>query len=472
MVVKVGDRVLVTEGEWAGCTGIVYAVSCRGFGELAGVGVRLDNVYIGGKQYGLWCNGNQVKEVLPEKVAPVAKAISPSPGYRILEDHEVTKATDQRSYLDTWCQPVSWKELPNPKMIGKRVGDVRQEKPWSNIVIQRRIEWPRFIIHNSRKRAWFIRLDPDGSARNISLFDNKISYRYIEWHETNQQRLASGVWIEVPEAEAMKFGGDTPVAWLPPDPGNGYRLLEVGETDDTSDEYWDSVNREWSRVGMGAIVITKDHVLDPADIRSYWVRRKINRADVSSVTVGDAYDKVADNDKVQKGDQVFSWLSDDSGVWIEAGSSVGFTPLENADLYERPTLWRRLKGTRYYIPDGVRAKSFAYAVRTGNHVVVYEHDGKERVQPLMNWTYTNDEAVSQGVWIEVSEAVAKARVKTSVLPLTECVPVDLWVTHRVDSEGGDWPIRCSKQGEIVPNWFKIQWNQKFGFFVEVPREGR
>jgi ribosomal protein L24 len=133
----------------------------------------------------------------------------------------------------------------------------------------------------------------------------------------------------------------------------------------------------------------------------------------------------------------------------------------------------------YYIPGPSRDKMFAYAVRDGDLVSIYEFYGSRRDQAFLNWAQHLQDA-----WIAVSKSEALSRVnKPAEVPKSvdemvpafegpivavKRVPIDLWVTYRVDSEGGDWPVRCTRAGETLQNWKKIQMDGNGDLYIEVP----
>lgn len=72
---------------------------------------------------------------------PFFKHVEPGEGYRLLEPHEVTLPTDERTYSDNRLS--GWNVLSecNSDMVGKRLSDVRAKHlSWDNIVIRRKIE--------------------------------------------------------------------------------------------------------------------------------------------------------------------------------------------------------------------------------------------------------------------------------------------------------------------------------------------
>jgi hypothetical protein len=51
----------------------------------------------------------------------------------------------------------------------------------------------------------------------------------------------------------------------------------------------------------------------------------------------------------------------------------------------------------------------------------------------------------------------------------ERIPVRLWVTHRLPTEHGDWPVRASVGNPDLPGWHEIVSDCNGGFRVEVPK---
>lgn len=74
---------------------------------------------------------------------PFFKEVHAEAGYRLLEPHEVTLATDERAYSDN--RMSGWNVLSecNPGMVGKRLCDVRaMHASWDDIVVRRKVVQP------------------------------------------------------------------------------------------------------------------------------------------------------------------------------------------------------------------------------------------------------------------------------------------------------------------------------------------
>ena len=73
-------------------------------------------------------------------------------------------------------------------------------------------------------------------------------------------------------------------------------------------------------------------------------------------------------------------------------------------------------------------------------------------------------------WERCSEAEAIVRMGTSQFPRVPSeprrVPVKLWVTYRLNDEGGDWPVRATQADQTCQNWKEIKFDGN-GAFIEV-----
>jgi hypothetical protein len=178
-------------------------------------------------------------------------------------------------------------------------------------------------------------------------------------------------------------------------------------------------------------------------------------------------------------DQAFlNWAQHLQDAWIAVSKSEALSRVnkqaevtksvdEMVPAFEGPIIGLNPEYPRYYVPCEWHDDAFAYIVRDSTGcLTTIDVDGSTRESlPLSTrkWDSDYDGFVSAGSWIEVDEATAFARIK----PPVKRVPVDLWVTYRVDSEGGDWPVRCTRAGGTLQNWKKIQMDGNGELYIEV-----
>lgn len=76
------------------------------------------------------------------------------------------------------------------------------------------------------------------------MYQKDKSLGFLVWGPTQNEFVTNGVWLEVSESEAASRPS-TDINQSPVDPGEGYRLLEYGETLQIGDEWW--WNGIWQR---------------------------------------------------------------------------------------------------------------------------------------------------------------------------------------------------------------------------------
>lgn len=103
--------------------------------------------------------------------------------------------------------------------------------------------------------------------------------------------------------------------------------------------------------------------------------------------------------------------------------------------------------------------------RTGEETSIrYVMDGVEVLQSREPWTGGCD------AWECCTATEAYDRLGTGILPPEPAdkrrVPVKLWVTYRLNDEGGDWPVRATQADQTCQNWKEIKFDGN-GAFIEV-----
>jgi hypothetical protein len=93
---------------------------------------------------------------------------------------------------------------------------------------------------------------------------------------------------------------------------------------------------------------------------------------------------------------------------------------------------------------------------------------KQLVEQVINDQRYGYDALASSSWKDVVSHWDE-RTADPTQP-TNRIPLRLWVTHRIASEGGDWPVRCSHGEPNLPGWHEIQLDNNGGFFMAIAEQ--
>lgn len=414
-----------------------------------------------------------------------------------VNDSVIEWKTDRRTRL-TEQEALALLDKPDKRaeVAQNTIERIKRFDPASVPAQERAEQWPRFFINPDPDLKWYIRAENCIDAPLVYLEDGRTDTCKAEWTDIICF-LGSGTWVDVTEAEALaKIAVDKAPAEVWPKYYVGYQWND-------KDAYIRYDGPESSGVWVNwhgtETVFAGDHYSEVAESVASGSWRQVTEAEakarvtkaiepapsVQFLPVAPEMDWVV-QDRVPARNNIDEWCWCKPGKLPEKWSS-GFggwsstimhghvmwdevlhlrcrrkdLPPVPAPVEETFPQWYILKDDekRSWVPDWT-------VKRTGEETSIrYARDeAGELYFTNEPWTGAPD------CWERCSEAEAIVRMGTLMFPRfpseTRRVPVKLWVTYRLNDEGGDWPVRATQADQTCQNWKEIQFDGN-GAFIEV-----
>lgn len=357
--------------------------------------------------------------------------------------------------------------------------------------------WPKYYINRDPGCKWYVRAENHRKIPNVYLPDGSACTSQANWDDIDDS-LRRGVWTEVTEAEARaRIAVDKAPAEVWPKYYVGYQWND-------KDAYIRYDGPESSGVWVNwhgtETVFAGDHYSEVAETVENGSWRQVTEAEAKArvtkaaePTIEVQFLPVAPEMDWVVQDRVPARHNVDEWCWCKRGSSPGhfysgfggwsddirhghimgdevlhlrcrrkdLPPVPAPVAAETFPQWYILKDDekRSWVPDWT-------IKRTGEETAIrYARDEAGEL-------YATDEPWTGAAecWQRCSDAEAIERLGTDAFPEVPAeprrVPVKLWVTYRLNDEGGDWPVRATQADQTCQNWKEIKFDGN-GAFIEV-----
>lgn len=348
--------------------------------------------------------------------------------------------------------------------------------------------FPAYYIHCDPSHKWYVRATTRESLPDVHLADGSVVRSQADWDDIDSF-VNSGAWLEVTEAEAIaRIAVDKAPAEVWPK----YYVCNINSPGyyrcDSEYQVWHIEPNATEKQHTPASTLRNKAIwteVTEAEAKARVTKTIEPALSIEFVPVAPEMDWVV-QDRVPARNNIDEWCWCKFGKLPEKWSS-GFAGLSSTIMHghvmwddvlhlrcrrkdlppvpappeETFPQWYILKDDekRSWVPDWT-------VKRTGEETSIrYARDEAGELYATNEpWTGAPD------CWERCSDAEAIVRMGTSQFPRVPSeprrVPVKLWVTYRLNDEGGDWPVRATQADQTCQNWKEIKFDGN-GAFIEV-----